>query len=220
MNTTTTTNPFSLPLPASAPASARSGLRLLQRLQHGTLHLELPDGSTLQVGQGAGQGGYPHASLHLHHWRVFGAVLRSGDIGLAEGYIAQVIAPWGEAIGHPSGQPAFRWDGSNSAADQALQMGMHHDGMAFFPLEGSRRGLLVMNHEYADHGLLFKDGGAKWGPEQVAKSQAAHGFSVIEIAQQPDGSWALVKPSRYARRVTASTPHAVVAGLLFGDGFE
>ena len=84
MNTTTTTNPFSLPLPASAPASARSGLRLLQRLQHGTLHLELPDGSTLQVGQGAGQGGYPHASLHLHHWRVFGAVLRSGDIGLAE----------------------------------------------------------------------------------------------------------------------------------------
>ena len=89
MNTTTTTNPFSLPLPASAPASARSGLRLLQRLQHGTLHLELPDGSTLQVGQGAGQGGYPHASLHLHHWRVFGAVLRSGDIGLAEGYIDQ-----------------------------------------------------------------------------------------------------------------------------------
>ena len=89
MNTTTTTttasNPFSLPLPASAPASARSGLRLLQRLQHGTLHLELPDGSTLQLGQG----GYPHASLHLHHWRVFGAVLRSGDIGLAEGYIAQ-----------------------------------------------------------------------------------------------------------------------------------
>lgn len=85
MNTTTTTNPFSLPLPASAPASARSGLRLLQRLQHGTLHLELPDGSTLQLGQG----NQPHASLRLHDWRVFGAVLRSGDIGLAEGYIDQ-----------------------------------------------------------------------------------------------------------------------------------
>ncbi|MCZ2090123.1 MAG: cyclopropane-fatty-acyl-phospholipid synthase family protein, partial [Burkholderiales bacterium] len=82
MNTTTTTP---LSLPAGLPASARAGLHLLQRLQHGTLHLELPDGSALSLGQG----GYPHASLHLHHWRVFGAVLRSGDIGFAEGYIAQ-----------------------------------------------------------------------------------------------------------------------------------
>jgi secreted PhoX family phosphatase len=137
------------------------------------------------------------------------AMSEADTVSVPEGYTAQVIAPWGEAIGHRDGQPAFRWDGSNSAADQALQMGMHHDGMAFFPLEGSRRGLLVMNHEYADHGLLFKDGGAQWGPEQVAKSQAAHGFSVIEIAQQADGSWALVRPSRYARRVTASTPHGV-----------
>ena len=83
MNTTTTA--FQLSLPAGLPAPARHGLRLLQRLQHGTLHLELPDGSTLQLGQG----NQPHASLRLHDWRVFGAVLRSGDIGLAEGYIDQ-----------------------------------------------------------------------------------------------------------------------------------
>ena len=81
----TTTTAFQLPLPAGLPAPARHGLRLLQRLQHGTLHLELPDGSTLQLGQGS----QPHASLRLHDWRVFGAVLRSGDIGLAEGYIDQ-----------------------------------------------------------------------------------------------------------------------------------
>ena len=81
----TTTTAFQLPLPAGLPAPARHGLRLLQRLQHGTLHLELPDGSTLQLGQG----NQPHASLRLHDWRVFGAVLRSGDIGLAEGYIDQ-----------------------------------------------------------------------------------------------------------------------------------
>ncbi|HUH87807.1 MAG TPA: cyclopropane-fatty-acyl-phospholipid synthase family protein [Pusillimonas sp.] len=84
MNTTSSTR-LSLPLPAGLPSAARHGLRLLQRLQHGTLHLELPDGSTLQFGPG----GPPHASLHLHDWRVFGAVMRSGDIGLAEGYIAQ-----------------------------------------------------------------------------------------------------------------------------------
>ena len=82
MNTTTAL-PFHLP--AGLPANARHALRLLQRLEHGTLHLELPDGSTLQLGQG----GKPHASLRLHDWRVFGAVMRSGDIGLAEGYIEQ-----------------------------------------------------------------------------------------------------------------------------------
>ena len=79
MNTTT------IPFQAHWPANARYALRLLQRLQHGTLHLELPDGSTLQLGQG----GHPHASLCLHDWQMFGSVLRSGDIGLAEGYIDQ-----------------------------------------------------------------------------------------------------------------------------------
>ena len=83
MNTTKTA--FQLQLPAGVPAAARHGLRLLQRLQHGTLHLELPDGSTLQLGQSS----HPRASLSLHDWQVFGAVLRSGDIGLAEGYIDQ-----------------------------------------------------------------------------------------------------------------------------------
>lgn len=72
-------------LPAGLPASARRGLQLLQCLQHGTLHLELPDGSTLHLGQG----GQPHASLRLHDWGVFGAVMRSGDIGLAQSYIDQ-----------------------------------------------------------------------------------------------------------------------------------
>ena len=82
---TTTASPSALPLTADMPAAARQGLRLLQRLQHGTLHLELPDGKVLQLGRGQ----HPHASMRLHNWRVFAAVLRSGDIGLAEGYIAQ-----------------------------------------------------------------------------------------------------------------------------------
>ena len=44
--------------------------------------------------------------------------------------------------------------------------------------------------------------------EKVAKSQAAHGISVIEIELQA-GRWQMVRPSRYARRFTASTPFAV-----------
>ncbi|MEZ5664361.1 MAG: cyclopropane-fatty-acyl-phospholipid synthase family protein [Burkholderiaceae bacterium] len=81
----TTTSPYAFHLPPGVPAAARTGLRLLQRLRHGTLHLELPDGRRLDIGSG----GHPKAVLRLHHWRVFGAVLRSGDIGLAEGYIGQ-----------------------------------------------------------------------------------------------------------------------------------
>ncbi|MGD9836031.1 MAG: alkaline phosphatase PhoX, partial [Piscinibacter sp.] len=70
-------------------------------------------------------------------------------ITVPEGYVADVIAPWGEPVGVPGAMPAWREDASTSAADQALQMGMHHDGIHFYPLEGSStRGLLAMNHEY------------------------------------------------------------------------
>ena len=38
----------------------------------------------------------------------------------------------------------------------ALQAGMHHDGMHYFPLpygsQSSTRGLLAINHEYSDDG--------------------------------------------------------------------
>ena len=39
-----------------------------------------------------------------------------------EGYEAVAFAAWGEPIGVPGNMPAFRWDVSNSAADQAVQM--------------------------------------------------------------------------------------------------
>ena len=51
--------------------------------------------------------------------------------------------------------PAFQPDASNSAADQARQWGMHNDGLVYFPIDGSRHGLLAQNNEYADEGLSF-----------------------------------------------------------------
>jgi cyclopropane-fatty-acyl-phospholipid synthase len=74
----------SLALPAGAPAAARSAFKLLSRLKHGTLTLQLPDGST----QRFGSGGAPSASLRLNNWNVCSAALRSGDIGFAESYMA------------------------------------------------------------------------------------------------------------------------------------
>ena len=125
-----------------------------------------------------------------------------------QAYVTQVIAPWGEPVGIVGAMPAFRVDASNSAAEQALQMGMHHDGLNYFPLDGSRRGLLVMNHEYTDDGLLHHDGMKTWTQEKVKKAQAAHGVSVIEIEQR-HGQWQMLRPSPYARRFTANTPFAL-----------
>jgi secreted PhoX family phosphatase len=131
-----------------------------------------------------------------------------------EGYSAAVLHAWGDPVGIVAGMPAYRSDATHTAAEQALQFGMHHDGMQYFALDGARRGLLVTNHEYTDDGLLHPDGLRSWSAEKVRKSQAAHGISVAEVALQ-DGRWSVVRPSRFARRITASTP-AALAGPAAG----
>jgi uncharacterized protein len=127
-----------------------------------------------------------------------------------EGYTATPFALWGEPVGIAGNMPAFKPDASNTAAEQAVQMGMHHDGMHFYPFQGAAaHGLLVINHEYTDDGLLHTDGTAQWSAEKVRKSQAAHGISVIEIKQSSSGTWDMVRPSRFARRFTSFSPFAM-----------
>ncbi len=129
------------------------------------------------------------------------------------GYRADVIYAWGDATG-VAGQPmpAFQWNAGNSAADQALQAGMHHDAIEYFALphgsNSSSSALLAINHEYVDDGLLHRDGMASWTAEKVAKAQHAHGVSIIEITRRGD-RWEVVRPSRYARRITARTPMTI-----------
>ncbi len=125
-----------------------------------------------------------------------------------EGYVALALAQWGEPIGVAGNMPAFKADGSNTAADQAVQMGMHHDGLEYFPLDGSRRGLIAINHEYTDDGLLHVGGFANMNAEKVRKSQNAHGLAVFEVALS-NNQWQMVRPSRFARRFTMDTPFAV-----------
>ncbi|SFC80238.1 PhoX family protein [Streptomyces aidingensis] len=122
------------------------------------------------------------------------------------GYRTQVIIPWGTPL-RPGG-PAWKKDGSNTAAEQAEQIGMNHDGMHFFPLgwgRSCRRGLLVLNHEYTDAALLYPDGDAEMTADKVAKALAAHGVSVVEVERKWNGEWKQVR-SRFARRVTGTTP--------------
>jgi secreted PhoX family phosphatase len=138
-------------------------------------------------------------------------VSAADTVVVPEGYSFQVIAPWGTPVGLSGEDAAFKFDGSNTAAEQEGQMGMHHDGINFFkhPItpESSSTGLLAMNHEYADDGLLHADGMATWNAAKVRKAQAAHGVSVIEIEKKGQ-QWEIVRPSPWARRITASTPMA------------
>ncbi|WP_322760219.1 PhoX family phosphatase [Frankia sp. Cr2] len=125
-----------------------------------------------------------------------------------EGYTYDVLIPWGTPL--LSSGPAWKKDGSNTAAEQAQQVGMHHDGMHFFPQgggwDGPRRGLLVVNHEYIDQVLLNPDGATPMTAEKVAKALAAHGVTVIQIRLE-NGKWSPVD-SRYNRRITGATPVA------------
>ncbi len=41
------------------------------------------------------------------------------------GCVASAIAAWGESVGVAGNMPAFKPGASNSAAEQAVQMGMH-----------------------------------------------------------------------------------------------
>ena len=131
------------------------------------------------------------------------------DVAVPPGYSATPFLPWGTPL--LGSFPAFR-PGANTAAEQEQQVGMHHDGMHFFPISGSTRGLLVVNHEYTDERLLHTGSQTGTRPsrtaitaEQVRKSQAAHGVSVVEVARDSAGTWKVV-PSRKNRRVTANTP--------------
>ncbi|MBG6221869.1 cyclopropane-fatty-acyl-phospholipid synthase [Janthinobacterium sp. CAN_S1] len=65
------------------PAAGRIIVRLLEALQGGALRLRTPDGRIVLYGDGS----HP-VTLDLHNWRLCAAVLRSGDIGFAETFIA------------------------------------------------------------------------------------------------------------------------------------
>ena len=143
------------------------------------------------------------------------AITRADTISVPTGYRAVPFIPWGTPI--CGSYPAFMEDASNNAEDQAQQTGMHHDGMHFFPIDAqsgkgrtSDHGLLVLNHEYIDAGLIHPNGptvveGKRISAEEVRKEINAHGVSVVEIRRNLQGGWEVL-PSARNRRITAATP--------------
>ena len=74
------------PTPSSAtqslPRAARICLKLLEHLSSGSLTLVDPAGDVHAFGQG-----HPQATLRVHRWDMFEAVLKRGDIGFAQAWI-------------------------------------------------------------------------------------------------------------------------------------
>jgi len=121
-----------------------------------------------------------------------------------DGYTWTVVAAWGDPINGKA--PVISSDVSDNSEQQAKQFGMHHDGCNYFPDQvSSNHGLLAVNHEYTDDGLLHPNGMGDWNLDKVRKSQAAHGVSVAHIQKTNSGSWQVVT-GPCARRITAYSP--------------
>ena len=150
------------------------------------------------------------------------------DVAVPRGYTARPFIPWGTPIlgDYPAfvpGSPDAGIAGGNTADHQEQQIGMHHDGMHYFPVDGGKRGLLVLNHEYTDEfylhtGAYAEDyteaATASYTADMVRKSQNAHGVSVVEI-ERSGGEWAVVR-SNLNRRITANTA-MTLAGAAAGN---
>lgn len=138
-----------------------------------------------------------------------------------EGYTAQVLAPWGTPLN--SLASPWRDDGSNTSDDQLNAVGMHHDGMHFFPINGSTTdGLLCINHEYIDTNALHPAGptidkatGQRVSAEEVRKEINAHGVSVVHVRLVAD-QWEVIQDDPRNRRFTAATDMAI-SGPLAGS---
>lgn len=135
----------------------------------------------------------------------------SPDMAVAGGFDARVLISAGDPI--QADAPAYR-AGSADPQAQARQFGTHNDFIAFMPLPrgsaSSDHGLLCVNHEYSDLGMLFpRESGAcdreNATAAEIEHEMAAQGHSVVEI-RRVEGRWQVQRNSRFNRRLTAWTP--------------
>jgi len=179
------------------------------------------DNGTTASDPATGDGGSTSSSVKLGFNSIPGS--KTDAVAVPEGYRAQVIAPWGQ----PLNANAAPWkdDGTNTAQDQANSVGMHHDGMWFYPLgDAGDDGILVINHEYIDQDALHPTGptvdeatNSRSSAEEVRKEIYAHGVSVVRISKNAQGTWAVVENDPLNRRYTGATEMRV-SGPIAGSG--
>lgn len=117
---------------------------------------------------------------------------------IAPEYEYSVLIPWREKI-DGSGK-SFDYAGF-SADNQALSVGIGHDGMHYFG--DNKKGLLCINHEYGTTPHIMGKA-VPTSLDEVKLSQAAHGVSVLMIENTKTG-WKLAKSAKN-RRIHVNTP--------------
>ena len=125
-------------------------------------------------------------------------------ITLPPGYRASVLISWGQPL--QGGGPAFKPDGTGTAAQQEVQLGDNNDGMSLFAFpDDPNRALMAINNEYTNYRYLYPHGGQPTSAEDAHKAQASEGVSVIEIQRTGD-RWQFVQGSPFNRRIHGNTP--------------
>jgi uncharacterized protein len=109
------------------------------------------------------------------------------------GFRADVLIAWGDEFADTQGN--------------VFEFGFNCDFLAYFPLKGSREGILFINHEYPgpfyQHGFKPDAAGVAAGKtqEQVEIERKSVGNSILHVKRGRDGIWQVVSPSQYNTRV-------------------
>ncbi len=139
-------------------------------------------------------------------------------VTVPEGYQISIL----HALGDPMHYGDASWgnDGRESADSYNRRIGDGHDGMYYFGLADdgkfdanrSDRGLLCVNHEYVVQPFGLHPAGKTAGAARVAsevdKEIYAHGVSVVEVKRSTGNDMAMVRGSKFNRRITSATEMA------------
>ena len=121
------------------------------------------------------------------------------------GYSARVLYALGDPIA--AGVADYSNDGTQGDFDQ--RSGDHHDGMHYFPIDGSSsNGIIAINHENLTRAYLHANGPTDIDgvrpQSEVVKEMNAHGVAVFEVKAE-GGVWSVVQDSGFNRRITPFT---------------
>lgn len=124
-------------------------------------------------------------------------------VTVPENYSWQIVTSWGDPMWSTGSE--FDHSSRGTGASQELAFGDNNDGMSFFTRGKDK--LLVVNNEYVNRSIFHgnRASGVPENADDVRKSKAGHGVSVVQIEQQ-NGQWSIIKDAPLNRRITADTP--------------
>ncbi len=124
-------------------------------------------------------------------------------ITVPPGYSWHTVVKWGQPLWSKGAD--FAQDTRGTGESQEMSFGDNNDGMSYFHDNG--RDLLVINNEYVNRSIIHgnRESGKAETADDVRKSKAAHGVSIMEIDMN-DGKWEVKQDAPLNRRITADTP--------------